>query len=281
MGQEGAGCFRVSWLQVGDPTVVGYVVSYGRNSVAGGGASAYEYDADAGNTASLDVCQLQTGTWYAAVRAKNYAGQLSAYSSELSVEITPTAVLFTGFSAWPEDHGVRLSWDVFTDEFLDGFRIYRAGVRGGQATGSDELIIAENVLGSESRFAADNSVVPGATYRYTIAAVRETGGEAAFATASVGIPVYEVELSQNVPNPFNPSTRISFLLPSEDHVRLDIFDVKGRSVVTLQNGIKPAGRHDVLWTGVDRYGNPVSTGFYYYRLKAGKKVLQRKMLLLK
>jgi hypothetical protein len=282
-GQEGAGCLRVSWLQAGEPTVVSYVVSYGRSSVAGGGVASYEYKTSAGNTSSVDICQLQAGTWYCAVQARDYYGQLSAFSSESAVEITATAVLFTGFTARPRDHGVFLSWDLFTDEILRGFRLYRAetGNNDRQTTGYDELIFSESILGGESRYVEDHTVEPGAAYRYTILAVSETGNEAGFASATVVLPLSRVEMSQNVPNPFNPSTTIGYLLPSETPVRLEVFDVRGRSVVTLHNKITPAGRHKTRWNGEDRYGNPVSSGFYYYRLTAGKKTLQRKMLLLK
>jgi len=282
-GQEGAGCLRVSWLQVGDPTVVSYIVSYGQSSVAGGGAASYEYEADAGNTNAIDICQLQAGTWYCAVRARNYYGQLSAYSSETAVELTATAVLFTGFAAQPGDYGVRLTWDLFTDEFLRGFRVYRTetGTQGRQFIDFDELIFSENILGSDSRHVEDRTVESGVTYRYTITAVSESGTEVGFASATAVIPVSRVEMSQNIPNPFNPKTTIGYLLPSEASVKLEVFDVRGRRVVTLRDEITPAGTHRVMWNGEDRYGNPVSSGFYYYRLTAGKKTLQRKMLLLK
>ncbi len=282
-GQEAAGCLRVSWLQSGDPTVVGYIVSYGMSSVAGGGAVSYDYQADAGNNGALDVCQLQAGTWYCAVRARNYYGQLSAYSSETAVEITATAVLFTGFSARPGAQGVYLTWDLFSDESLRGFRVYRTRIdnQSGQTGGFNQLIFREHTLDAESRHVEDGTVEPAVAYRYTITAVRENGSETGFASVTVVVPVSRVEMLQNVPNPFNPTTTIGYLLPSEASVKLEVFDVRGRRVVTLRDEVTPAGSHRVSWNGEDRYGNPVSSGFYYYRLTAGKKTLQRKMLLLK
>jgi hypothetical protein len=81
------GCATASWVPSGDPTVIGYVVAYGSSSVAGGGASNYDYSVEVGSTTTLDVCLLPLGTHYFAVRAKNIGGMLSAYSAERSVVI--------------------------------------------------------------------------------------------------------------------------------------------------------------------------------------------------
>lgn len=86
----------------------------------------------------------------------------------------------------------------------------------------------------------------------------------------------ETDLEQNVPNPFNPRTSISFTLASEGNVRLDIFDVTGRHVATLVDGVKSAGRYTV-----DVDGNRMASGVYFYRLITGGVVLQKKMILLK
>ncbi|MBC8192235.1 MAG: T9SS type A sorting domain-containing protein [FCB group bacterium] len=76
-------------------------------------------------------------------------------------------------------------------------------------------------------------------------------------------------LSQNFPNPFNPTTTISFKLPEISTVSLTIYDVKGQEIISIQNGIKPPGNYEVLWGGLDRFGNQVSTGVYFCRLDAG------------
>jgi len=84
------------------------------------------------------------------------------------------------------------------------------------------------------------------------------------------------ELEQNIPNPFNPRTSISFTLAAEGDVRLDVFDVTGRRVATLVDGVKSAGRHTVALDG-----NSLASGVYFYRLNAGGVVQQKKMILLK
>jgi hypothetical protein len=89
------------------------------------------------------------------------------------------------------------------------------------------------------------------------------------------------ELHQNYPNPFNPSTIINFDLPNPAHVRLDVFNVLGQSVVTLKDEQMEAGYHPVEWNGTDNSGSPVATGIYFYKIQAGDRVETKKMMLLK
>ena len=89
------------------------------------------------------------------------------------------------------------------------------------------------------------------------------------------------ELQQNYPNPFNPATRIGFSLPHTSEVRLTIYDLLGRQVVTLLQSQQAAGYHTVDWNGRDASGNPVGNGTYFYRLEAGEFKVTKKLLLLK
>jgi hypothetical protein len=83
-------------------------------------------------------------------------------------------------------------------------------------------------------------------------------------------------LGPAVPNPFNPTTRISFFLPKEDHVRLYVYDVSGKLIEELVSGVRPAGEHVVEWNATR-----VASGVYFYRLVTGESQLTRKMLLMK
>lgn len=84
------------------------------------------------------------------------------------------------------------------------------------------------------------------------------------------VPAPPFALHQNVPNPFNPTTSITFDLPADgEHARLEIFDVRGRSVRSLVDAVLPKGRHSVVWEGTDRAGRRLPSGVYFYRLQAG------------
>ena len=91
----------------------------------------------------------------------------------------------------------------------------------------------------------------------------------------------EFNLDQNYPNPFNARTTIDYNLKSETQVKLDIFDLSGRQVAALENGIQSAGNHQIVWDGTDSNGNSVSSGVYFYRLSTGDRSLTKRMTLLK
>lgn len=89
-------------------------------------------------------------------------------------------------------------------------------------------------------------------------------------------------LFQNSPNPFNPTTVISFELLKPGHVRMDIFNVSGVRVRTVVDGHRDMGHHQVEWDGIDNHGADVTSGVYFYRLTLdGLPIATRKMTLLK
>jgi len=73
-------------------------------------------------------------------------------------------------------------------------------------------------------------------------------------------------LQGNFPNPFNPVTQIVFELPTEQHITLTVFDVRGNVVKRLTNGTIGAGRHEVRWNGDTDGGQKAPSGLYLYRL---------------
>jgi flagellar hook capping protein FlgD len=89
------------------------------------------------------------------------------------------------------------------------------------------------------------------------------------------------------PNPFNPETVISFQLPADSDqqdVELVIYNLKGQKVKNLPVILslsKEKGMHTIVWDGTDDSNNPVSSGIYFYKLKAGDQQLTRKMIMIK
>jgi hypothetical protein len=98
--------------------------------------------------------------------------------------------------------------------------------------------------------------------------------------AGTGAPP-AITLEQNRPNPFNPSTEIEFDLPRQADVNVTVYDVEGRPVRTLLDGVLPAGPGKIAWDGTDANGYPVSSGVYFCTLRAGTESVTRKMTLLK
>ncbi len=90
-----------------------------------------------------------------------------------------------------------------------------------------------------------------------------------------------LELAQNVPNPFNPNTRIGFVLEDDSRVGLRIYDVRGRLVRSLLDGVFPEGSHAIVWDGTDDRGSRLPSGPYFYRLETPVALAVRRMLLLR
>ncbi|MDZ7362986.1 MAG: SBBP repeat-containing protein [candidate division KSB1 bacterium] len=89
------------------------------------------------------------------------------------------------------------------------------------------------------------------------------------------------ELGANLPNPFNPSTVITYALPRAVDVKLEIFDLLGRRVRTLVDQRQPAGRYAITWDGRNEKGEVVTSGVYLYQLHAGNFVQTRRMALVR
>ena len=102
-----------------------------------------------------------------------------------------------------------------------------------------------------------------------------------FAPSPVSVEDYfslplEFTLEQNFPNPFNPSTAISYQLPVSSVVTLKVFDILGNEIATLVDEYNPVGRYEVEFNA-----SALTSGVYFYQLKAGDFIQSKKMILLK
>jgi len=99
-------------------------------------------------------------------------------------------------------------------------------------------------------------------------------------TGLTGIPNLRLSISA-YPNPFNPSTTIEFTNPRSQPVALEVYDVRGRRVHVLEDGMKSSGRHAVSWDGCDGSGARLGSGQYLVRLRAGAETRNYKLMLVK
>ena len=124
---------------------------------------------------------------------------------------------------------------------------------------------------------ANSQSQPSPYHLYTISTTQmTTSDQPEIATTP---PAYR--LDPNVPNPFNPRTRIPFALPQGGRVRLAVYDVAGRLVQVLLNEERPAGEHLVWWDGRSKAGLDMPSGVYFYELAGGGTLATRKMTLLR
>ena len=84
------------------------------------------------------------------------------------------------------------------------------------------------------------------------------------------------KLFQNYPNPFNPNTAIYYSLKEKDRIRLSVYDILGREVAVLVNGVQNAGMHQVLFSS-----GKLPSGVYFYRLEGERETAVKKMLIMK
>ncbi len=91
----------------------------------------------------------------------------------------------------------------------------------------------------------------------------------------------DYQLLQNFPNPFNPETLISYSIPQNGHVTLQVYNTMGQKIRTLVNEYKNAGMFSVIWDGRNDGGLNVSSGTYIYVMKSGDMTMKRKAVLLR
>lgn len=95
------------------------------------------------------------------------------------------------------------------------------------------------------------------------------------------ISITTFKLFQNIPNPFNSSTKISFRVPLTSHIILRIFDSTGRTVKTLINEKRQKGEYTLNWDGRNDSGSKVTSGLYFYQLKCDVFTITKSMILMK
>lgn len=92
---------------------------------------------------------------------------------------------------------------------------------------------------------------------------------------------FNFSLSNNYPNPFNPSTKIEYSLPKASNVKIEVYNSLGQLVNVLENSFRNAGKYNLVWNGSNSIGNPVSSGIYFYRMSAEGFTLVKKMILMR
>jgi photosystem II stability/assembly factor-like uncharacterized protein len=131
--------------------------------------------------------------------------------------------------------------------------------------------------------------VPSGSYTYNVSAIyydvyeSELTDDFVVEVVDAGdvLPANGAILHGNVPNPFNPTTAISFTIDSPGYVELSIYNVKGEKVRTLVNESLNADTHSVIWNGLDDSGRNTASGVYFYKMKAGSFTSTKKMVLMK
>lgn len=184
-------------------------------------------------------------------------------------------VEFASFNAITDNNTVTLQWTTATEINNKGFEIEK------QESKSDKWNSIGFVNGRgtttevNSYTFTENDIASG-KYIYRLKQIDYDGSFTYSKEIEVdvnGLPV-EFGLYQNFPNPFNPSTVISFSIPQDEHVTLKVYDILGNEITTLLNEPKQAGVHQIEFSG-----KGLASGAYFYKLNSGEFTQVKKFIL--
>lgn len=203
-----------------------------------------------------------------------FAGLSSGAVWTKNVSVLPVELASFSFSAI--ENTVTLNWQTNTELNNSGFDIERSikdnkWIKAGFVQGSG------NSNEPKDYSFTDKNIAPG-KYKYRLKQIDFNGNFEYFNLTGeviIGVPD-KYELSQNYPNPFNPITVIRYSLTENNFTSLKIYDVTGREITKLVNEKQEAGIYEVILNGSN-----FASGVYFYELRSGEFISQRRMLLLK
>lgn len=229
---------------------------------------------------------LTRGTWIPMIRP--YLGLRPAGTNPVYQEcVDDIPVEISAFDGMARNMGLSLFWETASEINNAGFYVEK---KVGTST-SDEWNSIGFVKGAGKSTDVrhydylDKDVVANTTYSYRLRQVDKDGEANCEAYSKVVVLTYTnngaLTLEQNSPNPFKDDTKITFNLPYESDVKLEVLDVFGNVVATLVNSKLSATSHEYDWNGLDATGKPAVSGTYIYRLTAGDQTLTNKMTLVR
>jgi uncharacterized protein (TIGR02145 family) len=201
----------------------------------------------------------------------------SAYSVRCinNLPVSALPVELTSFSASVIKNNVSLKWNTATEINSFSFEIERNEINNNWQKVA--IVSASGNSSSPVSYSCTDKVVNSGNYSYRLKMIDVDGSFKYSAAINVLISVPDkFELSQNFPNPFNPSTTISYKVPENILVTIKLYDVLGKEVSTLINEEQSAGIHTVNLNGTG-----LSSGVYYYQMKAGNFSDSKKINLVK
>ncbi len=205
-----------------------------------------------------------------------------------SIEDLSLPVGLSSFTATVSGDDIILEWRTETEVNNLGFAIYRSEQIDGNYT---EIAFVkgagDSVTPIDYQF-TDKKEEEGKTYFYYLEYIDTTGEkDRSRIIEAIASPIpKEFRLLQNFPNPFNPDTWLPYELAEDANVTICIYNIQGKLVRQLNIGVREADSYlskekATYWDGKDQFGEFVSSGLYFYTLKAGTFHATRKMVILK
>ena len=196
--------------------------------------------------------------------------------------ITLLPLEITSYKATVEQTTAYLQWTTATEVNNSGFEVQRRTMSSNQSPaagwGKVGFVAGNGTSNVPHNYSFTDQKLATGTYSYRLKQIDRSGAFIYSQALEISIEVPKVfALSQNYPDPFNPTTTIQFTVPSDGRAMLKVFNTLGQTVATLFDGVATAGEyHQATF---DASG--LSSGIYFARLEFGGKMLVKKMLLLK
>jgi hypothetical protein len=206
----------------------------------------------------------------------------SGMVEQISMRLMPvTAVQITSAQCDRVDGGVLLTWVAYCCGETAGFDIYRS-----DSPDLDSAVRrnADPVYGTTSFCWFDECGEPQVDRFYWLVELGSDNPTITGPLTAPGLPGVPSSIGQNYPNPFNPATTIPFTVGSADagsRVTMAFYDVSGKTMSRHDLGNRSAGDYEFVWNPALSSGRSLPSGVYYCRLKIGKDVHTRKMILLR
>ena len=192
------------------------------------------------------------------------------------------------FSVIAGEKKVTIKWSTNDNPFITGYGILRFAPDDSSVVQDDRTVTANYKLEPNASQFTDTAVEEEATYTYQLVVHYKTSAEikSELFTVTVLAVIEKTVLLQCYPNPFNPETWIPYELKRETGVTIEIYNVSGQIVRTLNLDVQPRGRYiskekAAYWDGCNEFGEHAASGVYFYVLKVDDFVSTKKMVILK
>jgi hypothetical protein len=201
----------------------------------------------------------------------------------------PLPVFLASFELESRGNSMFLTWVTESEVNNQGFIIGRK--RNGESQYSeiasylyDLELQGKGTFSGNSNYAyEDNNVISGEHYQYQLVSVSNDGVQEIIATRDIqtsplSLTPDEIRVFQNYPNPFNGYTIISYFLPEEMFITINVYNSLGQEVLTLVDSKKSPGQHNVLWNAGE---TSLSSGIYFIILKTPHSIISQECQLAK
>lgn len=201
-------------------------------------------------------------------------------------------VQLSTFDAFNQQEGtVMIQWITQSESNLDGYRLFRNNNNSlDTSVMLDVFISGTNTSQSQTYSHIDETITENGIYYYWIQMIDYDGTNSFYGPAILQVDddfnnsvdvAYKTGFVSIYPNPFNPTTTISYYLELNSPVLVDIYNIKGQLVKTFDVGMQTIGFHKVVWNGESNTGNSLPSGIYFSRMKTQAKTDIKKIILLK